>query len=124
MIRNNHGWSLKEMLFLTSILVLAMLVVVVLVNSLYNSLEGTKSSEEKPKSYSYQEVEKNLSDAAKRYYKKEESNLITSDDLMENKYIDIKKLTAGSDICEGYVLVEEKEFTPFITCTNYETEGY
>lgn len=124
MLLNNQGWSLKEMLFLTSILLVAMLVVVFLINGLYNNLESSNKSNHESKTYTYQEIENNLKDAAKKYYKKESINLITSEDLLEMKYIDLKKLTSSNDICEGYVLVEEKEFFPFITCSKYETEGY
>lgn len=125
MFLNNHGWSLKEMLFLSSIILLAMLVVVVLVNNLYSNLTTTTNqSGDTSKKYTYKDVEKNVQEAAKGYYKKTENSLITTEELIENKYLDTKKLTVENEICEGYVLVEENNFAAFITCPNYETEGY
>ncbi len=127
MIRNNQGWGLKEMLFLSALLLFFVLLIAVLVNNLYSGLEKDNLNSNTTKSNTYEQVEKNLSEAAKRYYKihkSEVKELIVSDMLLEEKYIDMKKLTVDNDICEGYVIISENTFIPYISCAEYETEGY
>ena len=128
MFKNNQGWGLREMLFFSGILLLAVIVVAILVNTLYNDLSSSLPNNASDKNAStYEQVEENLANAAKRYYRahqEEAGDLIVSEDLIEENYITVQKLTVNNDICDGYVLVEDDVFTPYITCTNYETEGY
>ena len=128
MFKNNQGWGLREMLFFSGILLLAVIIVAILVNTLYNDLSSSLPNNDSDKNAStYEQVEENLANAAKRYYRahqKEAGDLIVSEDLIAENYITVQKLTVNSDICDGYVLVEDDIFTPYITCTNYETEGY
>ena len=128
MPKNNQGWGLREMLFFSGILLLAVIVVAILVNTLYNDLSSSlPNSDDNKTGSTYEQVEENLVNAAKRYYrahKDEAGDLIVSEDLIAEGYITVQKLTVNNDICDGYVLVDDEVFTPYITCTNYETEGY
>ncbi len=114
------------MLFLTAILFLAVLVVALLVNNLYSSLDQSLINNTSTSS-NYVQVEKNLLAAAKKYYnayKDEVGQIILSDELIDENYLTVQKMTANNDICDGYVFVDGSTLTPYITCSYYETEGY
>ncbi len=122
MLRNNHGWGLKEMLFLSALLLFFVLLVAFSISQFYQDLEGGISSS----SNSYEAIESRLKVAAKKYHQegKNEESLILSDTLLSEGYLSLNDLTYQDDICEGYVIVKEKEYTPFIHCAYYESEGY
>lgn len=126
MIRNNHGWGLKEMLFLTALLLFFLLVIAVLVNNLYSGLEKNNQTTTPKNNYTYKQVEENLKEASQKYIKKikEEKELVSSEELLKENIIELEKLTSGNDICEGYVKIENKVYTPYISCVHYKTEGY
>ena len=69
-------------------------------------------------------MEQNLLKAARRYYKDNEGNYVTSDELVLEDYLSLKDLTVDDDICEGYVMMDENDYDAYITCEHYETEGY
>ena len=71
-------------------------------------------------------LENNLKIAARRYIKNhadDDSEILTSDELIENKYLTSSKLKTSNDTCEGYVMITD-DYEVFIHCNNYETEGY
>lgn len=80
------------------------------------------------KGYSYKQVEKNLQEAAKKYFEQnEEIDIISSEDLLLEEYITEEKLTpkAQTSPCSGYVNKRNKTtLEAFILCEKYETEGY
>ena len=117
---NNHGWGLKEMLFFSAILLFFVLFVSVLINSLYSQLDLSNNGS------TYKDIENNLKIAARRYIKNhadDDSEILTSDELIENKYLTSSKLKTSNDTCEGYVMITD-DYEVFIHCNNYETEGY
>ena len=129
---NNHGWGLKEMLFFSAILLFFVLLVSVLINSLYSQLDlSNNGSSSTPSSstnngYTYKDIETNLKIAARRYIKNhadDDSEILTSDELIENKYLTSRQLKTGNKTTEGYVKITD-EYEAFIHCNNYETEGY
>lgn len=131
---NNHGWGLKEMLFFSAMLLFFVLLVSVLINSLYSQLDlsnnGSSSSSTPSSStnngYTYKDIENNLKIAARKYIKNhadDDSEILTSDELIENKYLTSSKLKTSNDTCEGYVMITD-DYEVFIHCNNYETEGY
>ncbi len=127
MIQNNRGWSLKEMLFIMAILLFFVLLIAALINNLYSGLTPQTPTKNETSKLTYTEVEKNLVDASKRYYNNhshEVKSLITSDTLINEKMINTSNMTVNGDVCEGYVIINDKTFTPYIKCTNYETKGY
>ncbi len=135
---NNKGWGLKEMLFFSGMILLIVLVVVVMVNDFYKQLEGGGIIEENPvsssskkssvKSSNYVSLENTLRTATKKYINKVGSdkagNIVISEDLINQKFISEKDMIVNGDTCEGYVLINGSEIHPFISCSNYETEGY
>lgn len=125
---NNRGWGLSEMIILCCILAGFLLLVVVLVNQLYSGIEQMEYETNEKYGYSYKEIEKNLEEAAKKYYRKNKSAvMITSEDLLLEDYISSSKLTPlnSSEPCIGYVNVEDNNiFEAYISCEEYETEGY
>jgi len=127
MKQNNHGWSLKEMLFLSGVLLFFVLLVAFLVNHLYSGLSMDNQLETKNQALNYTQVENNLKQAGIRFYhqhKNEVNDLITSRLLLEKNYITQESLTVGTDVCEGYVLYQNQSFRSFIHCEHYQTEGY
>ena len=125
---NNHGWGLQEMIILCCILVGFLILVVVLVNQLYSGLEQMETTNNETYGYSFEDIENNLKEASRKYYLKNKSLvMITSDDLLSENYITISKLTPlnGTEPCIGYVkVVDDKTFDAYISCEEYETEGY
>ena len=124
---NNRGWGLSEMIILSCILVGFLLLVVVLVNQLYSGVEQMEFENNEKYGYSYKDIEQNLKDAAKRYYRKNNTLvMITSEELLNEEYITISKLTPiDGEPCIGYVnVVDNKNFEAYISCEDYETAGY
>lgn len=115
------------MLFIMAILLFFVLLIAALINNLYSGLTPQTPTKNETSKLTYTEVEKNLVDASKRYYNNhshEVKNLITSDTLINEKMINTSNMTVNGDVCEGYVIINDKTFTPYIKCTNYETKGY
>ena len=125
---NNHGWGLQEMIILCCILVGFLLLIVVFVNQLYTGLEKAEVENNENYGYSYKDIESNLKNAAKNYYRKNKSLvIITSEELLLEEYITSSKLTPlhSSEPCIGYVnVIDNNNFESYISCEDYETEGY
>ncbi len=125
-MKNKSGWGLNEMLVLCAILVGFLLLVVILVNRLYSNLEVLNKNAEAP-GYTYATIESKLETKAKEYYKEnKKTKIITTDELIKDGYLTTKQLMAKNESspCIGYVSVEGDDFKAFISCENYETEGY
>ena len=117
---NNHGWGLRDMIIFSSIIIIALALVYMLIINLYKELEGPQESP------SYTSIEKSLVNAAKKYFSiriHSDSNMVVSDELIDEKLITEKSLTLNGDVCTGYVLKEDT-LKAFISCDKYETEGY
>lgn len=117
---NNHGWGLRDMIIFSSIIVIALALVYMLINNLYKELEGPSNTP------SYSTIEKNLANAAKKYFSiraNENVDIVVSEELIEEKLISEKSLTLDKDVCTGYV-TKKGGLKAYITCDNYETEGY
>ncbi len=115
------------MIILSAILIGFLLLAVFLINSLYSDLEDINSSNKKS-NLSYSNVENNLLNASKKYYRKHKNvYIITTDDLLEENFITTNELIPQNESspCDGYVEIDEdSSFQAYISCTNYETEGY
>ena len=73
---NNKGWGLAEMIVLCCILIGFLLLTVVLVNQLYSDIDELERNTSEKYGYSYREIEDNLENAAKNYYKKNKGSTI------------------------------------------------
>lgn len=125
---NNKGWGLQMMLVLTSILIIALLLVALITKIKLPFLLSNTSDEHMEQYALYLEK---LEDKAEEYaasnFQDRGSELITISytTLKNAKYIE--QLTGPSDNleCNGYVLVKGNEFTPYLKCgLNYKTKGY
>ncbi len=127
----NHGWSLKEMILLSSILMAFLLVAIFMIIRLYSGLNksGITNTPVVHK-YSYTEVENNLLEAALDYYNEyydgEEDIRIESSKLRRKGYINSNELKANDEkkACEGYVVFSGYESKAYIKCDNFMTNGY
>lgn len=122
---SNHGWGLREMIFLSAIIFVFVIVAAVMVNNLYSELDLNQESSPS-NAYTYEQIESNLSAAAQRYYKTHSddvSTIVISEDLVKLDYLRSFQLQTKDDSCEGYVVIADG-FKAYITCSNYETEGY
>ena len=132
MILNRNGWSLKEMIILSSILLAFLLVAIFFIVRLYNGLNqnGVIDTPVTNKNYTYGEIEENLLEAGLDYYNEffgdGESVTISFDKLKKNNYItnDKLKATGESKICTGYVEVKDNGSKSYIKCSHYTTKGY
>lgn len=80
----------------------------------------------------YGEIEKKLVDSAEKYVDAkflyplgDNVTKVTSDELIENGYLD--NLQYEDDVCTGYVLITldgAYKYDAYIKCKNYTTKGY
>lgn len=142
---NNHGWGMREMIIYMCILILFLLFASYSVNSLYASLESSKSTDDTSS------IKENVQPVDLQYYRDLEYKLNnatfnyllniynSSTDVLDNK-IDVKILEKndfidplydqfGNNTCEGYSKFYQNEkgvfvVNSYVSCDNYETEGY
>ena len=127
----NHGWGLREMIFLSAVILFFVIVAAIMVSNLYSDLNlssdnNSGSNSNSSSEYTYTEIEQHLSDAARRYYRTHSddgSAIVISEDLVELNYLRSSQLETDNDTCEGYAVIAD-DFKAYITCSYYETEGY
>lgn len=127
----NHGWGLREMIFLSVVILFFVIVAAIMVSNLYSDLNLSQDNNSGTNSdssggYTYSEIEQHLSDAARRYYRTHSddgSTIVISEDLVELNYLRSSQLETDNDTCEGYAVIAD-DFKAYITCSYYETEGY
>lgn len=123
---DNRGWGLKEMIFLSCGLLIALLVSLFFISKLFKSLDY------KGESYSYFNLETDLENAAIRY--KNDNDLIINGSykisystLKSEGYAKPLKDENG-DPCGGYVIISNNNgllnYEAYISCNDYVTEGY
>lgn len=133
---NNSGWSMKEMIIFSSILLVFLLIAVFNIMRLYHGLnpstENNKgnSNINETKKYSYEDLEEKLLDAGLDYFNEytnsDENVKIKTEQLIKTKLLTSSDLMPEDEKkeCKGYVLFENGEPFSFIHCQNYETNGY
>lgn len=123
------------MLILIAVLLTFLLVAVFFITQLSNVLGDSLQSMHGKITYS--DVEDHIKAAATSYmqefYKQEIGSgtiTVTTDNLLKYEILDASELkpTDEKNSCKGYVLVNKENetllFTPYITCSGYETKGY
>ncbi|MBE6148921.1 MAG: hypothetical protein E7167_05520 [Firmicutes bacterium] len=117
---NNKGWGLKEMMIISSILLLFLLFAAYYIYMLYNNLDTSSASV-------YGKLELKLQTSAVSYVNKhnlQNSKVIISlDDLQKAGYIDIFT-DPNDDACNGYVIYENQDYKSYISCNYYTSFGY
>ena len=141
---DDQGWGLRTMLGLCAILAFLLFFVAINIKSnfkdiFYNSsTTNDNTNDEKPgrnvKSNSYDEIETNLIDGAKKYVSDYYSEGIpegvrltfTIKDLQQKGYLElINDPNNNSITCSGYINVIEGEYHPYLKCgKKYQTKGY
>ena len=113
---NNKGWGTKEMIILSCGLLLVLLFVAISIYRLYHS--GAIVAPQ------YAILEKTLENESKNYAASNgKKPVITLKQLQESGFIDL--FTDINDKpCDGYVLVSDNKYIPYISCQYYRTNGY
>lgn len=129
MYLNNNGWGLRAMIFLSSGLLLALLISIYFIAQLYSSMGDVFSSNQ------YFELETKLESAAIRYRNDYDLDIsgeykVSYGTLKKEGYIDSLKDKDGN-LCGGYVIikngvdeVDNLNYEAYISCDNYVTDGY
>ncbi len=129
MYLNNNGWGLRAMIFLSSGLLLALLISIYFIAQLYSSMGDVFSSNQ------YFELETKLESAAIRYRNDYDLDIsgeykVSYGTLKKEGYIDNLKDKDGN-LCGGYVIikngvdeVDNLNYEAYISCDNYVTDGY
>lgn len=128
---NNRGWSLKEMILLSSILMAFLLVAIFMIIRLYSGL-NKRGLTDTPvvRKYNYGEVEQNVLEAGMDYYNEyyngEDGIKITVSKLRRKGLITSNELRAENEkkSCDGYVEFLNNISKAYIKCDNYITNGY
>lgn len=128
MFLNKKGWSLREMLLLSGVLLLFLIIAIFYIFRLYNSF-----GEEASVSY-YYDLEDRLKNNAKTYlsdyYTSELTNdeIIISRNVLRNYNLDVDLKDSEGNVCSGYVkafqLDDDTIVSAYIKCPNYTTNGY
>lgn len=118
---NNKGWGMKEMIIISLILFICLFIASYYIYVLYNRLISNDNSE-------YYTLEVKLKNAASKYIIDYNVNTndpiaITLSELRKKRYILIFE-DDNSNACDGYVLIKNYDYTPYITCNDYTTDGY
>ena len=128
MISNNHGWSLKEMIVLSAILIMALMV------ATYHVMKFSKGVKDNSLTGNYIALENQVTAATEaylqEYYGKITSSLVIStDNLISYGFLSSDSFSNSNYSCKGYALVngynqEEYSISSYIKCNQYETENY
>jgi len=132
---NNNGWSMKEMILLSSILFAFLLIAVFNIMRLYSSMEQderdrTSIKNNKNSGYAYTEIERKVLDVGLDYYNEHYNSTsdvkITTDRMKRLGLISDEQLRPKNEdnACVGYVEFLDEEPHVYISCKNYETKGY
>lgn len=130
---NNRGWGIREMLFLSSILIFFFCLAIYFIYVLYSSFDLSVNNNDiiEHNDEVYKTYEQLIKDAAYDYLNS--VNYEFSDRIINMSTL----INAGlmSDLydpetdnkCNGYIKVidlEDKQIDAYIKCDNYVTEGY
>src|SRR5574344_701829 len=140
---NKKGWGLSEMMFLTGIVLVALIVVGILVaiNFKNNDLKDpvvitNDDTEKKDNNNSYDDLENMMITAAKKYIEndtdqnKQEKIIVTLKTLQKEKLIEeIYDAKTNRTKCSGYVIIEKTDegtpYKPYMKCSfKYTTKDY
>ncbi len=124
-MKNKAGWGLAQMLVLCGILIAFLLLIVILVNQLYSGLESIYSDKN---GYEYEQIERNVEESSKKYFQKhKDKSYVDSDELILESFLSRDELMPYNkeNPCIGYTIKEkEAVLKTYISCEDYETEGY
>lgn len=113
---DNHGWGTKEMILISCALLLGLAFVAFSIYRLYNSVETIAPQ--------YGILERTIKSDAVKYTKSNgKKSVITLKELKNSGYIEVFT-DINDNPCDGYVLIRDNEYLPYISCEYYRTKGY
>lgn len=128
---NKHGWSMKDMIIFSSILLAFLLVAIFYILRLYHGLEQNGVIENNTDlKYNYVDVEQNVLNAGIKYYNEyyeiDQNVVIPTSIMKKHGFLKSKELKPADEKkeCTGYVIFEDGEPASYIKCQNYKTNGY
>jgi len=118
---NNRGWGFRQMIVISALLLITLLFVAYYIFSLYNSLDIDSGGH-------YATLELKIENAAIKYAKDRNYDLsnkyrITLSQLKKGNYITTFADKENKE-CDGYVVIDDYNFTSFIKCENFTSKGY
>lgn len=134
---NEKGFGSKEFIIVIAVIFVSMLIIMSLFRSI-TSMADSNTKIDKQEEITYQDLEKELKEAAERYQNDNYTGNIEDKDvwtlsysmLKENGYIDeIRDIKDKSTECTGYVeFIQDGgliTYTPYLKCgSNYKTSNY
>lgn len=128
---NRNGWSLKEMILLSSILFAFLLVAIFMIIRLYSGLNKSGITDKTVvHRFTYVEIESNVLEAGLDYYNEyydgEDNVRVTVSRLRRKNFLTSNDLRAEGEksSCDGYVEFQDGTSKAYIKCDNYVTDGY
>lgn len=125
---NKHGWSLREMLILSGILVVFLFIAVYYIFTMYRDLDLEIGNNH------YSNLEEKLEENAIVYLEDYYEGDLNSEGLkitrgMLRSYdLDVELRDKDGHVCAGYVMARrthgEDDIKAYISCSDYTTEGF
>lgn len=125
---NKHGWSLREMLILSGILVVFLFIAVYYIFTMYRDLDLEIGNNH------YSNLEEKLEENAIVYLEDYYEGDLNSEGLkitrgmLRSCDLDVELRDKDGHVCAGYVMARrthgEDDIKAYISCSDYTTEGF
>lgn len=125
---NQNGWGVMEMLVLVGVLALFLLLTIYLITSFANAFY------KEAKTTDYSKLEKKLENQTLIYLNDYYKGMLTSEgmivtkEVLINNGLDGEIIDNGGFYCDGYAFATKSRgiivIKPYVSCRNYETDGY
>lgn len=127
---NNRGWGIQTMMICSLVLMIALVIIVVIVDTKVGYLFGIEPKDNIIETTNYEEMESELLTATKKYQQKYYKNSLVDDDkivVTSRKLIEENLLENNK--CTGYGIFHKEKgeikYSSFIKCgISYQTNGY
>ena len=116
---NKRGWGLVEMLVASGVLILFSMIAIYYVYTMYNNISDTV----------YALLEEKLENQAQiyldEYYEGQlVDEMVINRSTLSKHGLDVTLRDSDNRLCSGYVLYTNGTVKGYISCLEYETEGY
>lgn len=124
MLLNKHGWGLREMLLVSSVLFIFLFIAIFYIYALYDNLD--KNMLVTP----YSEMESKLERQANIYLNDYYDNALSEHEItitrsvLKSHDLDVSLIDPNGNSCSGYVLASKNGVKAYIKCDEYTTDGY
>ena len=127
-MHNKHGWSLREMLILSGILIVFLFIAVYYIFTMYRDLDLEIGNNH------YSNLEEKLEENAIVYLEDYYEGDLNSEGLkitrgmLRSCDLDVELRDKDGHVCAGYVMARrthgEDDIKAYISCSDYTTEGF